>query len=227
MAFYDNPGCGLSDAPQTPRTIPEFARDACAVLDALGWDRTRVFGASMGTMIALQLALDEPSRVRSLLLIASYCGWPRMRETDEAWARDLKALEEAAALQPTDPAAAARLFIDAALDDSTKEFHEEWTQVAEEVIRELPTRAPPVFLGDGPNLADWSVHERLHDIAAPTLMFHGVNDRLLPVEGVFEMARRMQRAELHLYNPGNHRAVNPYNAERVVPYIKAWLAQVP
>ncbi len=228
VAIYDNPGTGLSDVPDKPRTIPEFAADARAVMDALGWDKARIFGASMGTMIALQLALDAPERVRCLVMIGTYCGWPRMRDTaDPNWLVGLEGIEKGAALQADDPAAAARLFIEAALDDSTSEFHDAWREQVEAVIRELPTRLPPVVLGEGEGIADWCVLDRLGEIAAPTLMFHGANDRLLPSEGVFEATRRMQRAELHLYNPGDHRAVNPHNIARVLPYIKSWLATLP
>jgi 3-oxoadipate enol-lactonase len=228
VAIYDNPGTGLSDVPDRPRTIPEFAADAQAVMDALGWDKARIFGASMGTMIALQLALDAPERVRCLVMIGTYCGWPHMRETqDPGWLAGLEGIEKGAALQADDPAAAARLFIEAALDDSTSEFHDAWREQVEAVIRELPTRLPPIVLGEGEGIADWCVLDRLGEIAAPTLMFHGANDRLLPAEGVFEATRRMQRAELHMYNPGDHRAVNPHNIARVLPYIKSWLAGLP
>ena len=81
--------------------------------------------------------------------------------------------------------------------------------------------------GEGEGIADWCILARLAEIAAPTLLFHGANDRLLPAEGVFEATRRMRRAELHLYNPGDHRAVNPHNIARVLPYIKSWLAGLP
>ncbi len=227
VAIYDNPGTGLSDVPARPRTIPELAADARAVMDAAGWDSARVFGASMGTMIALQLALDAPARVRCLVMIGTYCGWPSMRDTrDPEWLAALEGIEKGAALQASDPAAAARLFIEAALDDSTSEFHDTWRDQVEAVIRELPTRLPPIVLGAGAGIGDWSVLDRLHEIATPTLMFHGANDRLLPAEGVFAALRRMRRAELHIYSPGDHRAVNPHNIARVLPYIKSWLASL-
>lgn len=227
VVVYDNPGTGLSDVPDRPRTIPEFAADARAVMDAVGWDGARVFGASMGTMIALQLALDVPARVRCLVMIGTYCGWPSMRDTsDPDWLQALEGIEKGAALQASDPPAAARHFIDAALDDSTSEFHDAWREQVEAVIRELPTRLPPIVLGEGEGIGDWCVLDRLHEIAAPTLMFHGANDRLLPAEGVFAALRRLQRAELHIYNPGDHRAVNPHNIDRVLPYIKSWLASL-
>jgi pimeloyl-ACP methyl ester carboxylesterase len=71
LCAFDNRGVGRS-APLTQRTsIEAMAGDALALLDALGWDRAHVVGHSMGGLIAEQLALDAPARVRSLALLCT------------------------------------------------------------------------------------------------------------------------------------------------------------
>ena len=66
--LLDNRGAGRSDAPPGPYSIPQMADDALAVLKAAGAAAARVFGASMGGMIAQELALHHPARVHSLIL---------------------------------------------------------------------------------------------------------------------------------------------------------------
>ncbi|NGY03160.1 alpha/beta fold hydrolase [Solimonas terrae] len=64
---FDNRGTG--DSGYSLRvTIPQMARDALAVMDAAGVESAHVYGVSMGGGIAQELAVQQPTRVRSLIL---------------------------------------------------------------------------------------------------------------------------------------------------------------
>ena len=72
----DNRGVGRSEMPAGPYGIDLMASDALAVLDAAGVAKAHVFGISMGGMIAQELALRNPKRVRSLILGCTASGGP-------------------------------------------------------------------------------------------------------------------------------------------------------
>ena len=64
---FDGRGCGRSDKPDGEYSIAGFADDTAALLDTLGIGSTAVYGSSMGGMIAQELVLRHPQKVRALI----------------------------------------------------------------------------------------------------------------------------------------------------------------
>jgi pimeloyl-ACP methyl ester carboxylesterase len=68
---FDNRGMGLSQPPGAPITVEQMASDALALTAHLGWDSVHLVGHSLGGPVALEMALREPSRARSLSLLCT------------------------------------------------------------------------------------------------------------------------------------------------------------
>ena len=84
---YDNRGSGRSQAPWRLTSIPELAGDAVRLLDALGVDSAHVYGLSMGGMVAQEMAIRFPDRVRALVLGGTSHGGPRVGPAQPAGRR--------------------------------------------------------------------------------------------------------------------------------------------
>src|SRR3954453_18037884 len=63
VAAHDQRGLGQTSIPAGPYAMADYAADATALLDHLGWDSCRVFGVSFGGMVAQELAVTAPERV--------------------------------------------------------------------------------------------------------------------------------------------------------------------
>jgi pimeloyl-ACP methyl ester carboxylesterase len=74
VVLVDNRGVGDSDAPPGPYSVDEMAADVAGVLDELALGEVDVLGASLGGMIVLRLALDQPHRLRKVVLVATTPG---------------------------------------------------------------------------------------------------------------------------------------------------------
>src|ERR1700679_292365 len=70
VILTDNAGVGLSTG-VAPETVAGMARDATALIDALGLEHVDLFGFSMGGFVTQQLAVDRPELVRRIALVGT------------------------------------------------------------------------------------------------------------------------------------------------------------
>ena len=66
--MYDHRGMGYSSDSNKAPSMSQYAEDAVALMSALGYECMHVYGASMGSSISQQLAIDHPERVQKLIL---------------------------------------------------------------------------------------------------------------------------------------------------------------
>jgi 3-oxoadipate enol-lactonase len=71
---YDQRGLGQTSRPDIPYTMVDYADDANALLEAVGWHRCLVMGISFGGMVAQEFALCYPHWVERLVLASTSSG---------------------------------------------------------------------------------------------------------------------------------------------------------
>jgi 3-oxoadipate enol-lactonase len=71
---YDQRGLGRTSKPDIPYTMADYAGDAVALLDAVGWDRCMLMGVSFGGMVAQEVAIRDPQRIERLVLACTSSG---------------------------------------------------------------------------------------------------------------------------------------------------------
>ncbi|THD64973.1 alpha/beta fold hydrolase [Phenylobacterium sp.] len=74
LLAYDQCGLGQSDKPDTDYSMADYADDAAALMADQGWDEACVIGVSFGGMVAQELAIRHPGRVKRLVLACTSPG---------------------------------------------------------------------------------------------------------------------------------------------------------
>lgn len=208
-------GVGQSDAPEMDLySVERAADDVAAVLDG----PTHIVGASLGSAVALELALRHPDRVRSLALITPFIeASPRLNAFARAWQRArTEAPAEACAeiLLPW-------LFGDALLADEGA--RERVLRGLAQTVKRVPAEAIGRYAA---GIADWSGRRKsdLGRIAVPTVVLLAGDD-LLTTEGS-SLAEAIPGARCETV-PGRGHALAIDAADRVTEVLLDHLTATP
>ena len=193
---YDNRGAGRSPAPWRLTSIPELAGDAVRLLDALGLDSAHVYGLSMGGMVAQEMAIRFPDRVRALVLGGTTHGGPRAVLPSPKVAAALTARGAPATLRAE--------LVGRAL--FSERFRAEHPDLVRAHLRDLGEHRSSVR---GLTSHFWAsayhdTRARLGRIAAPTLVLHGGADELTPLENARRLAALIPDATLEVIEETGH-----------------------
>jgi 3-oxoadipate enol-lactonase len=214
VVVFDVRGHGRSDKPPGPYSVPLFAQDAAALIRALEAAPAHVVGISMGGMIALQLAVDEPALVRSLVVVNS---GPELvvrtfRERLMILQRFL--IVRLLGMRKMGEVLSQRLFPRPDQAPLRQMFVERWAENDPRAYREA-MRA----------LVGWSVADRLGDIRCPTLVIASDQD-YTPVSAKEAYVARMPNARLVVI-PDAHHAVTVERPEEFNQVLLDFLMQQP
>ncbi|HEX4680862.1 MAG TPA: alpha/beta fold hydrolase [Gaiellaceae bacterium] len=192
VLWFDNRGIGDSDKPEGPYTAKLMATDALQVLDEAGVDRAHVLGASLGGMIAQEIAAGAPGRVDKLILC---CTTPGGEASVPMPAVTVQLFDEAPNLSPE---VALRRFVENALA----------ADASAELIQELYDRRvanPPDPQGWHAQAAAGRGFEGVNGaIAAPTLIVTGTEDNVVDPDNADVLAERIPGAEVQRIENAGH-----------------------
>jgi pimeloyl-ACP methyl ester carboxylesterase len=187
---FDNRGTGSSDKPKEAWTLDDMARDAVAVLDAVGVESAHVLGISMGGMISQLIALDHPARVKRLVLLSTNFGGPTIVRPNA---------ELIALLYSPPRGSAPEEIVRVAMQMITAPgFADAHPQLIDELVEYARVEPTPkaVFATQLQAILSSDRSERVRDILAPTLVIHGDLDPLIPYENGVRLAERIPGARL-------------------------------
>ncbi|MDQ1397919.1 MAG: hypothetical protein QOG64_3178 [Acidimicrobiaceae bacterium] len=168
---YDARGIGRSEVSPGPYSIERMAADAMAVLDAAGEETAHVFGCSLGGIVAQEVAITYPDRVRSLILCCTHPAgsdavWPDPTVMEMLRSRASLPLEESI-----------RASVDVGYGKQTPP-----ARIEEDVAKRLEIPNTPEgyqnqLVG---GLGYQGTKARLPQITAPTLVITGDEDQMVP-----------------------------------------------
>jgi 3-oxoadipate enol-lactonase len=197
VCVYDHRGVGHSSATQPGFTIADLADDAAGLLDVIGWDTAHVVGISMGGMIAQEVALRHPERIRTLTLGCTYPGGPgsalASQETMGKLMQGMSSGDSEQAVRASWEVNVSRAF---AGDEAA------FTAFRAAAL-ELPVPVD-VIMAQAQAVMGHDASDRLADITAPTLVIHGTADEMLPVANASIIAEKIPDSRLEIFDGVGH-----------------------
>ena len=177
--------------------VADLCAEVVALLDHLGVEKTHVLGTSLGGFVAQKLALERPDLVDRLVLVCTSYG------AREPQPMSFQALGKMLGGGSMNPESAARQGLEGATSDSYRTEH------SEEFDLILRWR-----LADSSSLSDYyqqmmagtrfDAAFAVRNIASPTLVIHGAEDRYIPVANAAALADAIPDARLRLVDDAGH-----------------------
>ena len=233
---FDNRDAGLSThmtdapAPNLPAvlagdlssvsyTLSDMAADAVGLLDALGFEKAHLVGASMGGQIAQTMAIEYPERVRSLTSMLSTTGNRAVGQTAPDAMRELFAGPPAITRHEV-----IERYVRAMRVVGSPGYPSDENEVAERAGRAYDRSYDLVAITRQAvaTVASGDRTERLRHLQVPTLVIHGLADRMCDVSGGRATAEAIPGADLILIEGMGHNmptALHAHLAARIAELV--------
>ncbi len=196
---FDNRGAGRSSKPDYPYTMEMFADDTVGLMEALDIENGHILGVSMGGMIAQQIAISYPEKVRSLIIVSSSFKGPAAIPMDDKTMAMLIAI-------PTETLSKVQARKMSYKGTFSPQFLQEnrlLIEQTEEWVNQHPT---PVYaqMHQSSAVNAFNAESEVKQISAPTLILHGDSDLVMMPKNAEMLADSISTSKLILIEGGSH-----------------------
>jgi 3-oxoadipate enol-lactonase len=204
VIILDNRGAGRSSKPGGQYSVKTMADDVIGLMDHLGIDKAHILGASMGGMIAQEIAISYPQRVKKLVLACTTAG------VDDA---DMRLMMQSSIGLGDGASEADMGSLDArvmgkvmgtvtALSFNRRMYRMFFIPAAKLYFRYGGIAAG--VLCQLRSVASHSTMDRLGQIKAPTLVIAGTDDKIIPPQSSDILSKNIPGAKLVRVEGGSH-----------------------
>ena len=197
----DLPAALAGDFSSVSYTLSDMAADTLGLMDALGIQRAHLVGASLGGAIAQTLACEHPARVRSLVSMMSTTGAPTVGQISPDVVGEVFGGPPAVTREDV-----VHKTMRAMRAIGSPGYPIDETEVAVTAGRAYDRAYDPIGIARQAvaTIASGDRSERLRGLALPTLVIHGLADRMCDVSGGRATAAAIPDAELMLIEGMGH-----------------------
>jgi len=202
VIIFDNRGAGRTEPVLDGKySAKMMANDTIGLMDALDVEKAYLLGYSLGGCIAQEIVLNYSHRVEKLILTSSWCGPPHGIVTPDPEKNPFPKMLPF--MKAGDFEKMARILTEALFPEEYKIANPD---VIEKVVKNYMAH-PPIpkgFEGQAAYVESFNTYDRLIEIKIPTLILHGTEDLILPVENAKILAERIPFSELFLFENNGH-----------------------
>ena len=216
---FSNRGTGGTDKPASGYTIRQMADDAAGLLDAVDFEKAHLFGISMGGMIAQEVVLNHPQKVRGLVLGCTNCG-PAHSISVAA-----ETIAQFGQIMQLPIQERIQRYWEICI---TPEFMQSRADFLARIIElGMATPTPMETFGQQFGAVQaFDSYDRLPQIKSPTLILHGDRDVLVPAENAEILHERIPGSQVRIV-PGTGHCFFWEEPEVVVDEVTKFLSRVP
>jgi len=215
---YDQRGLGQTDRPDIPYTMADYAADAEALLQSVGWDRCMVIGVSFGGMVAQEFAIRCQHRVEKLVLCCTSSGGKGGASYP---------LHELTGLSLEDYARTVVTLVDTRRDTAWQAAHaQEFHTLINDTLAgfKIGANEPNRAIGARRQIEARKHHDtydRLPQLQMPVLICGGRYDGIASVANQEAMLKQIPHAQLELFEGGHLFFIqDPRAYERIMAFLQ-------